>query len=218
MMLMERYQKAVDELFAKVRATQTEVFDQAADLIVESVTNGGKIWLAEICHSIEQDFIVRGGGPIMYREYHRDTDFEKLSAGDVFVVSSVSGRTKHVVEAAWNAIEKGVKVIAFTSMEYAKSVDPVHPSGKKLYEFATLTVDNCAPAAEAMLDVEGIEAKFAAASGIASNYIMWNITAAVVEKMLAKGLTPGIYKSGNFPGGQAYNEGVIEPNFEKFGY
>jgi len=94
----------------------------------------------------------------------------------------------------------------------------VHESGKKLYEMATLTMDNCAPAAEAMLEVEGIEAKFAAASGIASDYIMWNITCVVVEKMLEKGITPGILKSANFPGGNDYNKTVIEPHFDEFGW
>jgi len=115
-------------------------------------------------------------------------------------------------------MERGITVIAFTSMEYACQVDPVHPSGKKLYEFVTLAVDNCAPAAEAMLEVEGIEARFAAASGIASNYIMWSITSVVVEKLLARGITPGILKSANFPGGSDYNKTVVEPNYEKYGY
>ncbi len=103
-------------------------------------------------------------------------------------------------------------------MEYAREVEPVHPSGKKLYEIATLTIDNCAPAAEAMLDVEGIEAKFAAASGIASDYILWNITSVAVEKLLEKGITPGILKSANYPGGNDYNKTVVEPNYDKFGW
>ena len=104
------------------------------------------------------------------------------------------------------------------AMEYARQVDPVHPSGKKLYEFATLTLDNCAPAAEAMLEVEGIEAKFAAASGITSDYIMWSVTSVAVEKLLEMGLTPGILKSANFPGGNDYNKKVIEPHYEEFGW
>lgn len=218
MVLMERYQKAVDELFAKVRATQTEKIIEAGEMMANAVVNGGKIMLSGICHSIEQDLLCRGGGPIFYQEYknaeHRDT----LKAGDVLVVSSVSGRTKSVVDLAYEMVERGVKVIAFTSMEYAVQVDPVHVSGKKLYEFATLTLDNCAPAAEAMLEVEGIEARFAAASGIASDYIMWCVTSVMVEKMLEMGYTPGIYKSANFPGGQDYNNTVLEPHFEKYGY
>lgn len=218
MRLIERYQKAVDELFAKVRATQTETIEKAGQFIADSVASGGKIYLAEICHSIQMDLIYRGGGPIFYKKFDKAEHWDKLKPGDVLVVSSVSGRTAHVVEMAYEAMERGITVIAFTSMEYACQVDPVHPSGKKLYEFVTLAVDNCAPAAEAMLEVEGIEARFAAASGIASNYIMWSITSVVVEKLLARGITPGILKSANFPGGSDYNKTVVEPNYEKYGY
>lgn len=218
MELMKRYQKAVDDLFAKVRDTQTEKIIEAGELIANSVMNGGKIILSGICHSIENDLIYRGGGPIFYKHYEEEKHKDTLKAGDVLIVSSVSGRTKSVVDLAYEMVERGVNVIAFTSMEYAVQVDPVHESGKKLYEFATLTLDNCAPAAEAMLEVDGIEARFAAASGIASDYIMWNVTSVVVEKMLEKGFTPGILKSANFPGGNDYNKTIIEPNFEKNGY
>ena len=218
MELMKRYQQAVEELLEKVRNTQTENIVKAGNLIANSVANGGKIILSGICHSIENDLIYRGGGPIFYKHYEENVHRNTLKKGDVLVVSSVSGRTKPVVDLAWEMVEKGVNVIAFTSMEYAVQVDAVHESGKKLYEFATLTLDNCAPAAEAMLEVEGIEARFAAASGIASDYIMWNVTSVAVEKLLEMGITPGILKSANFPGGNDYNKMVIEPNFEKYGY
>ena len=218
MELMKRYQQAVEELLEKVRNTQTENIVKAGNLIANSVATGGKIILSGICHSIENDLIYRGGGPIFYKHYEENVHRNTLKKGDVLVVSSVSGRTKPVVDLAWEMVEKGVNVIAFTSMEYAVQVDAVHESGKKLYEFATLTLDNCAPAAEAMLEVEGIEARFAAASGIASDYIMWNVTSVAVEKLLEMGITPGILKSANFPGGNDYNKTVIEPNFEKYGY
>lgn len=218
MELMYRYREAVDALFEKVRNTQTENILKAGQLIAESVASGGKIYLSGICHSIEMDLIYRGGGPIFYKLYKNDEHHDQLKAGDVLVVSSVSGRTKSVVDLAWEMVERGVKVIAFTSMEYAIQVDPVHESGKKLYEMATLTMDNCAPAAEAMLEVEGLEARFAAASGIASDYIMWNITSVAVETLLKKGITPGILKSANFPGGNDYNKTIVEPNYEKYGW
>lgn len=216
MELMKRYQNAVDELFKKVRDTQTEKIIEAGELIADAVASGHKIYLSGICHSIEMDLIYRGGGPLFYK--HFDNGLESVNAGDVLVVSSVSGRTKHVVDLAYEAVEKGVLVIAFTSMEYAVQVEAVHESGKKLYEFATLTLDNCAPAAEAMLEVDGIEARFAAASGIASDYIMWNVTSVAVETLLSRGITPGILKSANFPGGADYNHNVIEPIYEKHGW
>ena len=245
-MLIDRYQKAVEDLFAKVRETQRDNIIKAGKIVAESVANGGCIFLSGICHSIEMDLIYRGGGPIVYKHFSYNLNVEspsrprdrsdlgyerpgaaaakyaltqsELRPGDVLFVSSVSGRTAKVVDLAYEAEQLGIKVIALTSMEYAAKVDPVHPSGKKLYEIATLTLDNCAPAAEAMLDVDGIEAKFAAASGIASDYIMWSLTSVAVEELLKKGITPGILKSANYPGGNDYNKTVIEPNYDKNGY
>ena len=245
-MLMNRYQAAVDKLFAKVRSTQTENIIKAGEMIAESVANGGNIYLSAICHGIEMDLIYRGGGPIFYKRLNynlnventarqrdrSDLGFERQTLadaryilqqgnfrpGDILVVSSVSGRTAKVVDLAYEAVQLGIKVIAFTSMEYAVQVDPVHPSGKKLYEIATLTLDNCAPAAEAMLEVEGIEARFAAASGIASDYIMWSVTSVAVEKLLEMGITPGILKSANYPGGNDYNKTIVEPHYDEFGW
>ena len=244
-MLLLRYREAVDDLFKKIRDTQTENIIKAGELVAQSVAGGGCIFLSRICHAMEMDSIYRGGGPIFYKHFsyqlnvenaarprdRSDLGFDTEGAqaryaltqsnfrpGDVLFLSSVSGRTKDVVDLAYEAVKLGITVIAFTSMEYAVQVDPVHPSGKKLYEIASLTIDNCAPAAEAMLDVEGIEAKFGAASGIASDYIMWSITSVAVEKLLEMGITPGILKSANYPGGNDYNKTVIEPHYEKYGW
>ena len=244
-MLLDRYRQAVDDLFRKVRDTQTENIVKAGELVAESVANGGCVFLSRICHAMEMDSIYRGGGPIFYKHFSYDLKIENaarprdrsdlnidtqgaaaryaltqsnIRPGDVLFVGSVSGRTKDVVDLAYEAEQMGVKVIAFVSMEYAREVEPVHPSGKKLYEIASLTLDNCAPAAEAMLDVEGIEARFGAASGISSDYILWSVTSVAVEKLLEKGLTPGILKSANYPGGNDYNKTVVEPHYEEYGW
>ena len=215
-MLIDRYHEAVDGLLKTVRETQRENIIKAGELVANAVETGHKIYLGHIVHGIEMDLIYRGGGPIFYKQFSGDVG--QLNEGDVLFVSSVSGRTKSVVDQAWAAMEKGVIVIALTSMTYATQVDPVHESGKKLYEFVTLALDNCAPAAEAMLEVEGIEAYYAASSGISSDYIMWSLTSVCVEKMLADGFTPGILKSANFPGGNDYNKTVVEPHYDQYGW
>ena len=215
-MLIDRYHEAVESLLKTVRETQRENIIKAGELVANAVENGGKIYLGHIVHGIEMDLIYRGGGPIFYKEYKPGET--ELKAGDVIFVSSVSGRTKSVVDLAWDCMQKGITVIALTSMVYASKVDPVHESGKKLHEFVTLALDNCAPAAEAMLEVEGIEAHFAASSGISSDYIMWSLTSVCVEKMLRDGFTPGILKSANFPGGNDYNKTIVEPHYDEFGW
>ena len=216
MELIERYQDAILDVVKKVRETQKENIIKAGEMVAKAAETGKKIYLGKIVHNIEYDLIYRGGGPIFYKEY-KEGECE-LHEGDVIFVNSVSGRTKKIVDLAWDSMQKGVNVIALTSMSYATAVDPVHESGKKLHEMVSLALDNCAPPAEAMLQVDGIEAPFAACSGIASSYLMWSITAVAVEKMLADGYTPGILKSANFPGGNDYNKTVVEPNYEKNGY
>lgn len=243
-MLLDRYHERVDKLLEQVRTTQRENIIKAGEMIAETVANGGNIYLSGICHSIENDLIYRGGGPIFYKHFSYkldvekngrkrdrsdlDTNMEGLAAyvlkasdmrpGDVLFVGSVSGRTASVVDLAYEAKKMGIKVIAMSSMTYALAVDPVHSSGKKLYEMVDLTLDNCAPAAEAMMDVEGIEAPYAAASGIASAYIMWSVTSVAVDELMKRGITPGILKSANFPGGNDYNKTVVEPNYEEKGW
>lgn len=214
-MLIDRYQDAILEVIDKVRTTQRENIERVGELIATAIANGGQFYVAGIVHGIEGDIYNRGGGPAFVQKYSEETE---LKAGDVLIVSSVSGRTKRVVDLAYDAMGKGVNVIALISMSYAATVDPVHESGKKLYEFVSAYVDNCAPPAEAMLEVEGIEARFAACSGISSAYILWSILSVTVEAMLRDGRTPGILKSANTPGGADYNNAVIYPQYKELGW
>ena len=242
-MLLDVYNEAVDNLIHKVRTTQRENIIKAGEMIADTVANGGNVYLSLICHSIEMDLINRGGGPNFYRHFSYKMDVEKkgrvrdrseiddstwgmaeyalkmsdMKPGDLLMVSSVSGRTKSVVDLAYEAKKMGIKVICFTSMEYTMSVDPVHPSGKRLYEMVDIAMDNCAPSAEAMIEVPGIEARFAAASGIACDILLWSMTAVAIEKLQEKGITPGVLKSANFPGGPDYNKGLYEM-YEKYGW
>ena len=243
-MILDDYQKRADQLFEQVKTTQRENIIAAGKMIADTIDAGGNIYLSGICHSIEMDLFNRGGGPAFYRTFHykldvqsnarerdrsdMDLDMEGLGAyilkastirpGDVLFVGSVSGRTKHVVDLAYEAKKMGIKVIAMSSMSYAQSVGPVHSSGKKLYEIVDLTLDNCAPAAEAMLEVEGVEANFAAASGLASSLILWSVTAVAIEEMKERGMDPLLLKSTNYPGGPDYNDGLVRPRYWKQGY
>ncbi|MBE6107887.1 MAG: sugar isomerase domain-containing protein [Erysipelotrichaceae bacterium] len=243
-MILDDYQKRVEQLFDQIKSTQRENIITAGKMIADTIDAGGNIYLSGICHSIEMDLFNRGGGPAFYRTFHYNLDVKSdarerdrsdmdlsmeglgayilkastIKPGDVLFVGSVSGRTKHVVDLAWEAKKMGIKVIAMSSLSYARSVDPVHSSGQKLIDFVDLTLDNCAPAAEAMLEVEGIEANFAAASGIASSYILWSVTAVVLEEMMKRGKTPRLLKSANFPGGVDYNNAEVYPHYKEFGW
>ena len=242
-MLIDRYWEHVDELYGRVRATQKENMVAAGKLIAEAVANGACVHIHDSGHIIDSELIYRGGGLILYKKLKyslivenpvrkrdrsdMDANMEGLAAyalkssgvrpGDVIVLGTVSGRTFSVVDLAFEAKKLGVKLVLITSMTYASTVDAVHSSGKKLYEIADVTLDNCAPAAEAMMEVEGLESRLCAASGLSAAFIMWSITTVVVEELLARGVMPGVLRSANFPGGNDYNKSFVEPRYEREG-
>ena len=104
-----------------------------------------------------------------------------------------------------------------TSLPCSNSFWTEDPSGKHLYECADLLIDNLAPVGDAMMEVDGLDAKICPASGLANAFIMWSITTVVVEELMKKGLNPSVYKSYNFPGGYEYND-KGQKNYAEFGY
>ncbi len=213
--LTERYQQAACELLDRVSHTQADAIQQAGEMVAATAMRGNKIYLARIVHGIERDVIWRGGGPLFYREYKQEET--RLNPGDLLFLGSVSGRSQELVDLAYDSVREDVQVIALTSFAYSDAVEPIHSTGRKLRDIATLAVDMCAPVAEAMLEVEGLGTKFAASSGISSTFILWSITSAAVEKMMADGYIPGILKSINFPGGRDFNVECTR-HYEKYGW
>ena len=242
-MLIDQYWETIDGLYARIRETQKENITAAGKMIAEAVDAGACVHIHDSGHIIDSELIYRGGGLILYKKFKYgltvenpvrqrdrsglDTSMEGLAAyalkasgalpGDVMILGSVSGRTFGVVDLAYEAKKMGLRLIAITSMSYATQVESPHSTGKRLYELADVVIDNCAPAAEAMMEVDGLEARLFAASGLSAAFIMWSVTAVVVEELLARGKMPGVLKSANFPGGNDYNKGFVEPRYEREG-
>lgn len=124
-----------------------------------------------------------------------------LKAGDVLFVGSVSGKSVRIVELAMQAKVAGVRVIGVTSLTYSSQLKSEHPSGKMLYEVADIAIDNHAPYGDAMMEVQGLEMKACPASGISAACVLWAIVAGTIERLIARGITPSVYRSANAPGG-----------------
>ncbi len=242
-MLIDTYYKTIDGLLEKLTTTQKDACVAAGHMIADCVKAGGCVHIFDSGHIVDAELIHRGGGLVLLKRFKyglqvennvrkRDrsgvcTSQEGLAAlalrasgalpGDVMVIGSVSGKTANIIDLALAAKDFGLKVIALTSVAYSSSVASLHSSGKRLFECADLVLDNCAPVAEGMIPVEGIEAPFAAASGISAAFLLWSVCAAAIEELLAAGITPGIYKSANFEDGPAYNK-IITQIYEEKGY
>jgi len=129
-----------------------------------------------------------------------------LVPGDVLIVNSVSGKTASVVQVVLAAKRLGVSVVAITNVTYSSAVAGEHSSGQHLFEVADVVIDNCGVVGDAIVEVEGMEAKVAPTSGLTFCYIIWALTCEAVGQMLARGLKPHVYRSINRPGGREFNE------------
>ena len=105
---------------------------------------------------------------------------------DVFVVISNSGINGIVIDIADLAKKNGHKVVIITSMKHTLAEEPRHPSGKKLYEFGDIVIDNCGPHGDALLETDGVE-KVCSVSSICNNCIAQSLAARTIELLKEDG-------------------------------
>jgi uncharacterized phosphosugar-binding protein len=129
-----------------------------------------------------------------------------LEADDVLLIASNSGRNAVPIEAALEARERGLKVIALTSVAHSQAVTSRHPSGKKLYELADVVLNNCGQPGDAILEVEGLAGRLCATSTVIGATLLHWLVYEVVQRLLERGVSPDVTISANVPGGDVHNE------------
>jgi uncharacterized phosphosugar-binding protein len=117
---------------------------------------------------------------------------------DSMICFSSTGINGLVIEMALQAKQRGLTVIAITSLEHAHATISRHSSGKKLYEIADVTIDNCTPAGDAVIQLEGLKYKVSPTSTIGAVAVVNALKARTAELMLAKGVEPVVLTSPHF--------------------
>jgi uncharacterized phosphosugar-binding protein len=113
------------------------------------------------------------------------------------VVVSNSGRNAVPIEAALYAHQRGLRVIAVTSMAAYQSVAVRHAGGRRLAELADIVIDTHVPEGDALLQLDGLPHALAAASTIVGATLMQAYIYETVKEMLARGSQPQVLVSAN---------------------
>lgn len=246
-MLGKRYLDRVRQMLDEIEQTEIDRIEQAGQMVADCVTNGGAFFITQIGHGTMPELLHRGGGLICLRgfhptwsvpedvaECHRERPRAKniniqdemmlaavkasqLRPGDCVLVGSVSGRTAWAVSLALALKACGARTIGLVALDYAKEVSSTHPSGKLLNDVCDLVIDMRVPFGDGSLAVEGLETPALPLSGISQAAICWMVCGEVIDKILEKGLTPGVYMSANREGGPEFNK-KQEEQFAKLGY
>jgi len=230
----KRYLDVVRRLLDTIETETMPVIEKAANAVAERLASGGALHIYDTGHMLNQELVHRAGGlfamtPLQFgltvhnpvgpvhaarpgrpgpdlRLTDVALDASQVRAGDVLIAGSVSGRNEQVVDVAIKARERGAFVIALTATAYSSQVASKHPSGKRLYEVADITLDNGAVLGDASLEVEGLEVKAIPTSGIGAAVVAWVLIAEVIERLIAKGNPPQVYASANLDWGVEFNE------------
>lgn len=234
-MSISAYHDAVTSVLQKVVETQAAAIEEAGRLGAEAILQGGLIHAFGTGHShvIAEEMFARAGGLVLVNAIldpalmlhegvqrssslermpgyaERILELEPIAAGDLLIVISNSGRNAVPVEAAMHAHQRGMKVVAITSVAHSQSQPPNHASGKRLFELADVVIDNGGIPGDAALQVPGTSVMTAATSTVAGAFIAQAIVAAVVERLAAAGMTPlPVLRSGNLEGAKEHNQQV----------
>ena len=245
----KEYIDRVTKLLTRIGEEQGENIAEAANLIAEAILKGNALFAFGTVHSALpiSDIYIRAGGlallnqikapamnsvefdpPMLAMGMERLEGYGSLilanvntKPGDVLIVVSVSGRNPVPVEMAMVAKQKGLKVVAITSMEYTQSVPSRHSSGKKLFEIGDVVIDCLSIPGDAVLELEELPVKFCATSGVVNTAILQTLMAETIERLVEKGFDPPVFIAGNLDGYEEYKRrfrNQLEENKDRIFY
>jgi uncharacterized phosphosugar-binding protein len=121
----------------------------------------------------------------------------KFEPADTMVVYSHGGMNAAPIEVALHARSLGLKVVAVTSLENARAARATHSSGKKLADLGDVTIDNCCPPQDALVNVAGVPV--AASSTLAVIAISMALVAETAARLARRGVKFRAFVSPNVP-------------------
>lgn len=223
MSAMNDFFNAARDILSLIELKEGDKIRQVAELMSESIMNGGIPHVFGSGHSMlpAREVFKRAGTLSCIRAIGMERwvgKFERVEGfgtallkeydmreGEILIVISSSGINPLPLEIAMRGKEIGMKVVALTALEHSASVTSRHSSGKKLDEVADIVIDLHLPIGDAAIEIEGIPMKVGPLSTISGVGIMNAIVAETAQLIVKKGGVPPVRISRNLPGGDENN-------------
>ena len=242
---MNDYYDKIQGIQGKVMDQQRKSIEKVGDLFAQTIEQGGTLYAFGASHAgiLAEELFYRTGGLAMVNPLFNPTlmlntrpvtvtsqmerlegfgrvilNGSKAKAGDTILIHSVSGRNTVSIDMAITAKEKGMSVIVITNMEYTRKVTSRHSSGKNLYEYADIVVDNHGEFEDSCMLLDGMNQKIAPTSSVVGCMIVNMIVISTVDNLLKLGIEPPIFRSANVDGGDEVNEAIFEKYKESIHY
>lgn len=130
----------------------------------------------------------------------------KITADDMLIIHSNSGRNTVAIEMAEYARNAGIHVVALTSIAHSQSIASRHPRGYKLMDLADVVIDNCGIPGDAICAIEGVDARSGATSTVVGVALMNSLIVRTTELLRERGITPPLFRSANVDQNEESNQ------------
>ena len=125
-----------------------------------------------------------------------------LAPVDTALVISSSGCNIVPIEMAEVFQKRGVRVVAIVSRAHSEASTSRRADGRKLHDFAALTLDTGAPVGDAMVQIDGLETPVAPGSTVGGCLLVNAIKAEVAARLTAAGQPPTVLSAGVLVGAE----------------
>ena len=232
------FMDAAGQIMDRIRATQMDNIEAAAQVCADSIGQGGLAHLFGTGHSripVEEMFPRHGSFPGFHPIIDLSMTFHTQVVGsngqrqamyiekmeglgeqilrnfvfrtyDCFFVFSNSGVNNVIMDVAIGAKERGMKVIGVVSVEHCLATPPRHKSGKRLPDVCDITLDNCTPAGDALVHIDGLDYPVGPGSTIGYAAIVNALKCSLAQKLTDMGQPPLVLTSGVLIGSEASAE------------
>ncbi len=138
----------------------------------------------------------------------------RIGEGDLLIIANAYGINSACLDAAFTAKERGATTIAVTSTGHADSIPADHParhpSKVNLYQACDYYIDTKVPVGDAVIELPGVPQKMGAISTLCNAYTLNCLIMTAAQILGEKGIEIPLWKSGNCPGGDEWNNQFIE--------
>jgi uncharacterized phosphosugar-binding protein len=184
---------------------QAETVDRVAGLCADAIAAGGLVHLFGTGHSripVEEMFPRYGSYPgfnpivELSMTFHTQVILAnyELRPTDMMIVFSASGLSTVPIEMALGAKERGLTVVAVTSVAQSQAGEPSHAAGR-LLDVADVVLDLGTPPADALIEIEGLETPVAPGSTLAAVALVNEIKAQTARRLVERGAMPPVITS-----------------------
>ena len=129
-----------------------------------------------------------------------------LQPADTALVISSGGCNIVPIEMAEEFTRRGVRVVAIVSRAHSEASTSRRPDGKKLTDYAALTLDTGAPVGDAMVQIDGLDTPVAPGSTVGGCLLVNAIKAEVAARLTAAGQPPRVLTAAALCGAERATE------------